>query len=180
MFTDIDHHFMQLALEEANTAFSNGDFPVGAILTVDNSLWGAGRNALFSEARTTAHAEHSLISQHSSKLRLLVREKPDAPICLYTTLEPCLMCLGISVMHRIPRIVVACPDPFGGAVLLDPSQLGAVYPRWWPTFETGLYKESSCDLIISFLKTKKMTSWEEMLSMFQALRAGWENDESQF
>lgn len=164
---------MQLALHEANTALIADDFPVGATLTVNGALWGTGRNAIFSEGRTVAHAEHTVVSQYSAQLRKLVREKPGSEICLYTTLEPCLMCLGIIVMHRISRLVIACPDPFGGATTLDYTQLGPLYGKWWPTIEIGLCKEKSCKLIIEFLQTEKLTSWKEMAAGFHQMQAGW-------
>jgi tRNA(adenine34) deaminase len=34
---------------------------------------------------------------------------------LYTTLEPCLMCMSAILMHRIGRIVFGANDPRGGA-----------------------------------------------------------------
>lgn len=168
-----EKEYMELALEEARLALDAGDYPVGAVLTVNNSVLGAGRNELFSGGRTVNHAEHSIISQNSAKLREIVRDQPDAEICLYTTLEPCLMCLGIAVMHRIPRIVVSCPDPIGGTLGIDPDQLGPLYKNWWPDFEIGLLKEESCDLIISFLKNEKLSSWERMLQEFQTLKDSW-------
>jgi tRNA(Arg) A34 adenosine deaminase TadA len=174
LFNETDHHTMKLALHEAATALSGGDYPVGAALVVDGVLWGTGRNAIFSEERTTAHAEHTLISQYSAQLRKIVREKPEKEICLYTTLEPCLMCLGIIVMHRISRLVIACPDPFGGVTTFDHTQLGPFYGKWWPKIEIGLYKEKSCDLILEFLKTEKLFSWQEMVTKFHQMQVEWE------
>ena len=34
---------------------------------------------------------------------------------LYTTLEPCLMCLGAILLHQIGRVVFGSTDSFGGA-----------------------------------------------------------------
>ncbi len=34
----------------------------------------------------------------------------------YTTLEPCLMCFGSLVLHRVGRVVYGAVDPLGGAV----------------------------------------------------------------
>ena len=34
---------------------------------------------------------------------------------LYTTLEPCLMCFGSILLHRVGRVVFGSSDPYGGA-----------------------------------------------------------------
>lgn len=164
---------MSLALQEAETALGLGDFAVGAALTVEGELWGTARNSLFSDNRTTAHAEHNLICRYSSRLRTLKKNQGSSTITLYTTLEPCLMCLGITVLHRVNRVVVACPDPSGGTMHLDYKQLGKLYKKWWPTFDMGLGKERSCELILAFLEQEKFDSWYEMHQLFMALRESW-------
>ena len=173
-----DKHWMKLALDEAQAAFSAGDYPVGALLTIDDKFVAAARNTLFSDERTTAHAEHNLLAAHSGFLRSIQATAPQSQLCLYTTLEPCLMCLGISVLHRVSRIIVACPDPNGGTTNLNLSSLGSVYKHWWPTIEVGLYREQSCELIIQFLQTKKFRSWETMLAEFQQLQRQWEFEQA--
>jgi tRNA(Arg) A34 adenosine deaminase TadA len=81
------------------------------------------------------------------------------------------MCLGIAVLHRVSRIVIACPDPNGGTTGLDVTSLGSVYQGWWPTLHTGLYQAQSCQLIIEFLRTEKFSSWQTMLAEFEQLQA---------
>ncbi len=178
-FSDADRTFMQLALNEARAALDAGDYPVGAALVVDGELWGAGRNALFTQARTAAHAEHALIDKLSNRLRSRLRTKPIPQTTLYTTLEPCLMCLGISVMHRIDRIVIACPDLHGGVCSLNPAQLGSFYPDIWPQLEMGLLQTESVQLILQFLErqadagaAKQMISWKNMLVAFNEVAEG--------
>jgi tRNA(adenine34) deaminase len=34
---------------------------------------------------------------------------------LYTTLEPCVMCAGAILLHRMGRLVFGATDPHGGA-----------------------------------------------------------------
>ena len=124
---------MFLALNEARSALEAGDYPVGAALVVDGELWGTARNRLFTDNRTVAHAEHNLFDKLSGQLRQKrFDRRVDYPIFLYTTLEPCLMCLGTALMHYVSRIVIACPDPNGGAANLDPMPLGTVYQQRWP------------------------------------------------
>lgn len=178
MFTAEDHHWMTCALQEAQGALDAGDYPVGAVLTSDGTLFGTARNTLFSDGRMTAHAEHNLLATHSAHLRTLLYTQPEAQTCLYTTLEPCLMCLGAAVLHHISRIVVACPDPIGGTAGIDITSIGSMYHHWWPTIEIGLYKEESCMLIEQWLITGKFRSWQSMLAAFQQMRQQWGNPET--
>jgi len=164
---------MSLALSEAEQALASGDYPVGAVLTVNDDYIGKARNSIISESQTTSHAEHKLLSGNSAQLRKVVRSDEDYEIVLYTTLEPCLMCLGVAVLHRLTRIVIACPDPHGGATGINPGDLGCFYGDYWPKIETGLMKDKSVKMIIQFLKTGKFLSWETMLSEFSKMKNRW-------
>jgi tRNA(adenine34) deaminase len=164
---------MSLALSEAKGALESGDYPVGAVLTVNGEYIGKARNSILTESQTTSHAEHKLLQAHSIQLRQVVRSGKAYEIVLYTTLEPCLMCLGVAVLHRVTRIVIACPDPHGGATRINPADLGCFYGEHWPKIETGLMKEQSVAMIIEFLKTKKFLSWERMLAEFTKMKNCW-------
>jgi tRNA(adenine34) deaminase len=61
---------------------------------------------------------------------------------LYTTLEPCLMCMGAILLHRIGRVLYGAADPYGGASqviehmptffeeqMSDVKWLGPAYPE---------------------------------------------------
>lgn len=168
-FDERDRAFMRLALDEARAAAAAGDFPVGAALVVDGELWGVARNSLFTDATTTAHAEHNLLMAHSAALRRHVRENGEYEATLYTTLEPCLMCLGITVMHRFTRIVVACPDPFGGTAGLDPKLMTGFYQAHWPQIDIGLFREESRRLVVEYARLETILSWREVLEAFEGL-----------
>lgn len=170
MSTERDEALMDLALDEARAAAAVGDYPVGAVLVVGGTLWGTARNALFSEGCTTAHAEHALIATHSAALRAALARNAEVPIELYTTLEPCLMCFGTAVLHRVSRIIVACPDPHGGATRLDRTHLGSVYAQRWPQVVPGPFRRESCELIVQFLRTDRFRSAPVMLPDFLALQ----------
>jgi tRNA(Arg) A34 adenosine deaminase TadA len=171
VMTSSDEEYMQLALAEARAALTAGDYPVGAVLVVAGEIWGTGRNALFSQGCTTAHAEHALIAANSARLRAATHAPEETTVCLYTTLEPCLMCLGIAVLHRVTRIVYACPDPHGGATRLDRFSIGSVYGRRWPEIVVGTGRAESCALIVEFLSTDKFLNAATMLPDFLALQA---------
>lgn len=172
-FSEQDKKFMAIALHEAEQALTSGDYPVGAVLTINGVFFGKARNSIFTETQPAAHAEQNLLSSISSQLREKIRASSKYDICLYTTLEPCLMCLGVAILYRVTRIVVACPDPHGGATNINPSDLGCFYAEYWPNIEQGLMKEVSVDLIIKFLRTEKFLSWEIMLEEFSKMKKAW-------
>ncbi len=169
-FSEGDHHFMQIALEQAQQALIHGDFPVGAVLTIDNQLVAQERNHIFSQQRTAAHAESTLITQHSAMIRSAYQEGKQ--MVLYSTLEPCLMCLGASVLHKIPKIIVACPDPLAGATRIKPQALGEWYINNWPRIEMGPYREESYTLLVQFLQ-QAGSRWQAMLSLLEQMHAEW-------
>ena len=107
-----DHDaFMQEALHEARIAMSMGDVPVGAVVVVEGTIIGRGRNCREASHDPTAHAEVVALRQAAQQLgswRL-----PAA--VLYVTLEPCIMCIGAAILSRIQALVFGCEDPKAGA-----------------------------------------------------------------
>jgi tRNA(Arg) A34 adenosine deaminase TadA len=111
-------------------------------LVVEGLCVDSESNSNTSDWRWTSHAEHRLIMRHSAKLRRAVQVE-QARVELFSTFEPCLMCLGTAVFSRIRRIVYAATDQNAGATCLDPRQLGEWYSRRWPLIQGGLLREQS-------------------------------------
>jgi tRNA(adenine34) deaminase len=113
MFTDNDDiKFMRAALEEAELARAKGEVPIGAVLVLDGEIVGRGHNLRETSNDPTTHAEMVAIRQAAERIghwRLL-------DTILYVTLEPCVMCMGATILARIPRLVYGCRDPRAGAV----------------------------------------------------------------
>ena len=109
---DSDHHFMGLALEEAEKAFLEDEVPVGALVVRDAEVLGRGYNGTEGDKDPTAHAEIVAIRAASNAIgswRL-----PGST--LYVTLEPCTMCIGAAILARVDRLVFGAFDPKSGAV----------------------------------------------------------------
>ena len=166
-FSEEDKEFMKLALEEARKAFKKGNVPIGAVLVENNKLIDKAGNSQFNEDNWASHAEAKLIKENSSIIRKKVK-KESSKLTLYTTLEPCLMCFGIIILHRISRIVYGCPDPFSGATHINPNNMSAWYNRHWPKIEGGLFKKESYDLMIEYMKNKE--DWKRVLAAFEKMR----------
>lgn len=105
--------FMKQALREAQSAFDEGEVPIGAVVVKDGFIVGRGHNQTERLNDPTAHAEILALgaaSAHFESWRLI-----DATI--YSTIEPCVMCAGAAVMARVRRVVYGATDPkFGGCV----------------------------------------------------------------
>jgi tRNA(adenine34) deaminase len=94
---------------------------VGAVVVVDGSVAGRGRNQPIGATDPTAHAE--VVALRAAALAMGNYRLTGA--VLYVTVEPCLMCLGALVHARVGTVVFGVRDPKGGAVrsLLDPATL---------------------------------------------------------
>ncbi len=162
-FTNEDRGFMELAIEQARISSSEGNFPVGAVLTIDGQLVDTSRNLIASNADWISHAEMGLLTKHASLIKK--SRKNNLDVVIYTTFEPCLMCHGTSVLNRISRIVYACADPFTGASHIGPDLLPVGYASIFPKIEGGLLKDESKEILIEHMSTHNPEKWKVALDL---------------
>src|SRR5262245_25295256 len=94
-----DESFMRLALEQARIA----DFPFGAVIVKDGKVMARGRNMGRTFGDPTAHGEMVAI-------RRFLDMYPAGALrgaTLYTSGEPCAMCMGAILWCHIGRLVFA-------------------------------------------------------------------------
>ncbi len=60
-------------------------------------------------------------------------------VTIYSTLEPCAMCLGAITFAGINRLIYGADDPEGGAVKLFQSD--PFYKEWMPEVIEGVLKD---------------------------------------
>ena len=109
---DPDLAFMEAALKLARKAAAAAEVPIGAVVVREGKILSRGSNRPVNTGDPTAHAEIVAIRSAARKTgnyRLTGCE-------LYTTLEPCAMCLGAMIQARIGRLVYGAADPKAGAV----------------------------------------------------------------
>jgi tRNA(Arg) A34 adenosine deaminase TadA len=109
-----EHTFMQravaLALEKMR---ANSGGPFGAVIARDNMIISEGWNEVTSTNDPTAHAEIVAIRRACALLGTF-----DLPDCdIYTSCEPCPMCLGAIYWARLRRVYFA-------NTRIDASQIG--------------------------------------------------------
>jgi len=106
-----DEGFMRRAMELALLAEREGNLPVGAVIVLKGEVVAEGRSRIWVPGLDgTRHAEMEAIRAAPADLWPAAGE-----MSLYTTLEPCLMCLGAILLHGIGRVVYGAADGYGGA-----------------------------------------------------------------
>ncbi len=113
---------MLAALEQARLALEAGSIPIGAVIVHNGAVIAHGRNAIDHPPNDTQHAELSAIQ---SVAPFLAEHKRECTI--YTTLEPCMMCLGAIINVGIHSLVIGAADSLVGAINLLP--FGEYYER---------------------------------------------------
>lgn len=93
--------FMELAVQTADKGIERGcGGPFGCVIVKDGELLAQAHNTVVTTHDPTAHGEINAIRQASQKLANF-----DLSDCeLYTTSEPCPMCLAAIMWARIPQI----------------------------------------------------------------------------
>jgi tRNA(adenine34) deaminase len=97
---------MREALAEAAAAGEAGEYPIGAVVAIDGEIVSRGRSRHRERRSQLAHAELEALQNGGDALF----EHHDRA-WLFTTVEPCPLCLGAAVMADVPHIVFAHPDP---------------------------------------------------------------------
>lgn len=116
---DADRNYLLKAFEQAEMAMEEGTFPIGAVIVDNNGeIVSVGRNKIFSECDTTAHAEVEAIKKAGSlMLNMNTKKFSQSNLTLYTTCEPCPMCsCTILMTFSIKRVVWAANDAGMGAM----------------------------------------------------------------
>jgi len=153
---------MSQAMEYAKQSYDRGNFPVGALLVIDDKVIdGEGNNAREKSSRSS-HAEHMVIDINGPLLK-----SSEGIIKIYTTLEPCLMCYGHMMMNRVNELYYACPDPYGGGTTINWDV--PFHKKRKPKIEGGILRQESLDLLIRFMEKQTKPGWKDLLEYYKAL-----------
>ena len=103
--------YMGEALAEARGALARGERPVGAVAVVDEAMVGRAQDRVVETNDPTAHAV--VVALREAARRLGRERLGDATI--FTTLEPCAMCVGALLQSDVEALVFALPNREDGA-----------------------------------------------------------------
>jgi tRNA(Arg) A34 adenosine deaminase TadA len=124
-----DELFLKRAIQLASESISEGGGPFGAVIVKDNKIISEASNRVVLNNDPTAHAEILAIRMASSVLR-----SHELTECtLYTSCEPCPMCLGAIYWSGIKKVLYSCDRTDAEAagfsdkliyneIVLDPSK----------------------------------------------------------
>ncbi len=111
-----DREFMMRAIELARAGLAaNAGGPFGAVVVRDGEIIGEGSNRVTSSNDPTAHAEIIAIRKACETIRNFQLDG----CTIYTSCEPCPMCLGAIYWARPERVFFACTREDAAAIGFD-------------------------------------------------------------
>jgi tRNA(adenine34) deaminase len=147
----MENKYMDLALKNARKAIKYDEVPVGCVIVIGENVIAQSFNRKEKKGSAIYHAEIEALIKAVSKTKDWRLDKAD----LYVTLEPCLMCVGAIIQHRIKNVYFGAYDPKGGAVesTLKITTLKGI--NHYPNFYGGIMANSSAKLLKDYFKNKR-------------------------
>lgn len=100
-----ENEYMELAISEARTGIYNGDGgPFGSVIVKDGKIIGQGHNHVVSNNDSTSHGEIEAIRNAEKNIKSF----DLSGATLYTTGEPCPMCLAACMWANIDIVYYGC------------------------------------------------------------------------
>jgi tRNA(adenine34) deaminase len=103
--------FMAEAIAEARRGGEEGEVPVGAVAVLDDAMIARDHDRMQLEADPTAHAV--LLTLQATARKLGTRRLSE--VTIFTTHEPCVMCVGALMEAQVRSLVFAVTDERKGA-----------------------------------------------------------------
>lgn len=91
---------MEEAIKEAQKSISGDDVPVGCIIVENDKIIAKAHNTREQEYKITGHAEINAVEKACKAKKTWHLTECE----LYTTLEPCKMCLEVINQARIKKV----------------------------------------------------------------------------
>ncbi|MGD2036448.1 MAG: nucleoside deaminase [Desulfobacterales bacterium] len=156
-----NEYFMKIALGEAQTALTAGEFPVGCIMVYDKKILASG-------ARKGTTGDYPNEVDHAELVALRRLFSLDSKVnmrkvTVFSTLEPCLMCFGALMISGIGKLVFAYEDPMGGGTQCDATKLTPLYQTNQMAIIPGVLRSESLELLKAFFSEPKNTYLKDSL-----------------
>lgn len=144
-----DKFWMKEALKLAENGMEEfHELPIATILVAGEKEIGRGVTSNVRKNSLVAHGEQLVLMNTPKKVFFTC----ERPLVLYTTVEPCIMCIGAAIECGVDKIVYGMPAfPDGGACYAP--KLQGVNERI-PVIEGGLLEEEVYKLLKKFVETQ--------------------------
>jgi tRNA(adenine34) deaminase len=149
-----DDAMMAEALAEATRGLRAGELPIGAAVAVGGTVL-AREHWRYDGRRLLEHPE--LLALRAAEAEHEVRGR-RGDVTLYTTLEPCLLCMGAAMTFLVGRVVFALESPTDGASAVAAAWEPALghpangVPYRVPEIAAGVGREQSLALVRTYLE----------------------------
>ncbi len=148
-----DRHFMRIALALATKGMHQGaGGPFGCVIVKGGKVIGQGYNRVLETNDPTAHAEVVAIRDACAALSTFQLEE----CTVYSTCEPCPMCLGAIYWARPERVVFSATREDAASIGFDDA---FIYEELNHPLEQRTFPTSQCVLPEILVL---MQSWTEM------------------
>jgi cytosine deaminase len=133
------------AIKEAELSWSQGGIPIGSVLVgSDGSIVARGHNQRVQSGDPTAHAEVMCF-------RNAGRRRDWEELILVSTLSPCIMCTGTTLLFGIKRVIVGENKNFLGAEALMCSN----------SVQVDVLNDERCIALMRRMKEERPDLWAE-------------------
>ena len=173
---DIHSQYMGIALQQARKAAKKGEVPIGAVIVQQLGgdkyrIVAQAHNLVEARGDASAHAEMLALKQAARNQKNWRLQNAT----IYTTLEPCPMCLAACQAFRVQSIVYGAPDLRLGAIETHVKLLEIPHP--YHTIDpvvSGIGQEESAELLRDFFRKRRketkfnkgQPTWRSALSQF--------------
>ena len=140
----MENKFMKAALKCAETALSEGEVPIGAVVVSGGKIISRGHNRRTKKQIATAHAEIEAIEKACKKLNSW-----RIPECeIYVTLEPCPMCMGAMLNARIKKVYFGAYEAKGRSLTNEIAEANLLNHKI--EVEGGVMEEECAQILSTF------------------------------
>jgi cytosine deaminase len=101
--------YLLAAIAEARLGLDEGGIPIGSVLVIDGEIVARGHNRRVQRDSAILHAEMDCI-ENAGRLGAADYRRS----ILYSTLSPCDMCSGTTLLYGIPKVVIGENRTFQG------------------------------------------------------------------
>jgi tRNA(adenine34) deaminase len=137
---------MRLALDQTELALSQNNLPIGAMIVHQGQVIASAHNLVESESSDLNHAEMLAIRRVEN---FLFKHKGQCEI--YSTLEPCMMCMGAIYQFRFKALFFAAHDKKAGHS--KPCEHTSLFfQKRDVRVESGLLAQESVDLLRKYVE----------------------------